>query len=156
MDILAFNEHRIYGAVSVDAPEQFVSPFPGELFPCLIWDHDGRFDGAERTALIRRLLDAGCRFAVCGGENCEVWHDTIDEEYALRRLDVPQEPRDAEVLMTTWHQGDSPDEVASFFVYNMDLRNHQFRKYVVLHVGTSEAKQQLDDAVQRHARESAM
>jgi hypothetical protein len=151
MDILAENDDRIYGAVTIDRAAGFVSPFSGHLFPCLIWDHEGRFVDVERAAVAKALLEAGCRYAVCGGERCEAWHDAVDEEFVAEHLDDPEETQNAAHVMTTWHSGETPDEVAFFFVLNTNFDDHDFRRYLVLHVGSGPAKAHVDAAVRKYA-----
>jgi hypothetical protein len=128
-----------------------VSPFPGTLFPCLIWDHDGRFTEAKRLVVAQALLQAGCRYTVCGGENCEAWHDIVDMEYVMQHLDDSEEVREAMHVMTTWHDDESPDDVAFFFVLNTNFDYHDFQRYLVLHVGTGPLKEQVNAAVQKYA-----
>jgi hypothetical protein len=53
MDILVENEGKLYGAITIKRFDGFVSPFAGFEFLCLIWDHDGRFADAERSAVAR-------------------------------------------------------------------------------------------------------
>jgi hypothetical protein len=151
MDVLAENEGKIYRAIAVDGPGGFVSPFPGALFPCLIWDHEGRFTDADRSAVAKALLEAGCRYAVCGGESCEAWHDAVDTEFVRQHLADPEDVREAVHVMTTWHDGESPDDVAFFFVLNTDFDDHDFSRYLILHVGTGETTEQVDAAVRRYA-----
>jgi hypothetical protein len=114
--VLAETEGKIYGAIAIDGPEDLVPPFPDAVFPFLIWDHDGHFTDAQRSAVARTLLEAGCRFAVYGGQSCEAWHDAVDIEFMQKPLDDPEELLEAMHVMTTWHPGESPDDVASFFV----------------------------------------
>ena len=151
MIILAEKDAKIYGAITIDGPSDFAPPFAGILFPCLIWDHDGRFTDAQRAAVAKELLDAGCRYAVCAGQNCEVWHDAVDSELVRQDVDDPEKVREAMHVMTTWHAGESPDDVAFFFVLNTDFDEHEFTRYLVLHVGTSQAAEQVDAAVRRYA-----
>ncbi len=151
MNVLAENEGKTYGALAIHAPDDFVSPFPGALFPCMVWDHDGRFTEAERSEVAKRLLQAGCRYAVCGGHNCEAWHDAVDLAFVRQHVKDPDETRDAVHVMTTWHTDETPDDVAFFFVLNTNFDDHDFRRYLVLHVGDGRAKGEVDAAVRRHA-----
>ena len=151
MDVLAEKEGKIYGAIGIDGPEGFAPPFPGALFPCLIWDHEGRFRDWERSAVTRALLDAGCRYAVCGGKTSKAWHDAVDAEFVAQHLDDPDDVREAEHVMTTCHDGESPDDVAFFFVLNTNFDEHDFERYLVLHVGTGEKKTEVDAAVRKYA-----
>ena len=151
MDMLAENEDNIYKTVTINTPGDFTPPFADTLFPCLIWDHEGRFTDAERSVISKTLIEAGCRYAVCGGKNCEAWHDAVDAEDINRHRDDSCDVRENELVMTTWHDGESPDDVAYFFVLNTDFADHQFQRYLVLHVGNSEATKLVDAAVRKYA-----
>lgn len=69
--------------------------------------------------LLKRLLDAGCVYFVCAGRYSEELHDLVDDvivEIATRTgsdrvLDV----------MTTWHDADTAEEVAHFFLNLTDV-----------------------------------
>lgn len=151
MNVLAENEGKTYAVLAIEAPDDFVSPFPGALFPCMIWDHDGCFTETQRSEVAKRLLQAGCRYAVCGGQNCEEWHDAVDEEFVRLHLDDRDETLDAVHVMTTWHADETPDDVAFFFVLNTNLDDHDFNRYLVVHVGDSQTRGEVDAAVRRHA-----
>ena len=150
MDVLAENDCRVYARATIDRPEAFASPFSGDLFPCLIWDHDGRFTGPKRTAVAERLRQAGCRYTVCGGQNCEAWHDAVDAVFVEAHFGEPEHVRDTAFVMTSSHEGESPDDVAFFFVLNTNFEDHDFRRYLVLHVGMSPSQAEVDSAVQKH------
>jgi len=55
-------ESGIYGAITINDLDDFVSPFRSAQFPCLIWDHDGNFTNAERSAIAGALYEAGYRW----------------------------------------------------------------------------------------------
>ena len=151
MEILAENDGKLYGAISIDGPEGFASPYTGLPFPCLIWDHEGHFADAERSSVASALLEAGCRYVLCGGALCEAWHDAVDAEFVMKHLEDPDEVQAATLVMTTWHTGASPDEVAFQFVVNTDFDDLEFRHYLVLHVGSGPAKAQIDAAVRKYS-----
>ena len=151
MDILVENYGKLYGAITIDRFDGFKSPFAGILFPCLIWDHEGCFADAERSAVAKALLEAGCRYAVCGGKNCEAWHLAFDMEFVEVHLNDPDEVLDSVHVMTTQHDGESPDDVAFFFVLCTNFNDHEFRRYLVLHVGSGPAKAQVDATVRKYA-----
>lgn len=151
MEILAEHEGKVYGAITIGGPDDFVSPFRSSLFPCLIWDHGGSFTDAERSAIAKALLEAGCRNAVCGGKNCEAWEPAFDLEFVEAHLNDPDEVRDSVHVMTSSHDGESPDDVAFFFVLSTNFDDHEFRRYLVLHVGSGPAKAQVDAAIRKYA-----
>jgi hypothetical protein len=113
--------------------------------------HSERFTAAQRSEVANRSLQAGCRYAVCGGQSCEPWHDAVDEEFVRQHSDVPDESADAAHVMTTWHADESPDHVAFFFLLNTNFTEHDFKRFLVLHVGDGHAKGEVDAAVRRHA-----
>lgn len=151
MDVLAEKEGKIYRAVAIDAPNDFISPFSGLLFPCLIWDHDGGFSEAQREVVANRLLQAGCRYVVCGGQNCEAWHYAVDIEFVRQHSDDSEEVLEAVHVMSSWHTGESPDDVAFFFVLNTNFDYHDFVRFLVLHVGDCRTRKEVDAAVRRYA-----
>jgi hypothetical protein len=97
------------------------------------------------------LLEGGCRYAVCAGADCEAWHDAIDLEFVKLHSDDPEHVINTVHVMTTWHQGESPDDVAFFFVMNTNFDAHDFDRYLVLHLGTSAAVVKVDAAVRKYA-----
>jgi hypothetical protein len=82
MRVITESEGRTFVAVEIERPEEFVSPFPGELYPCLVWDHGSRFSDEDRLVLAQALLESGCRYAVCGGARCEDLHDAVNAAFA--------------------------------------------------------------------------
>jgi len=151
MNVLAERNGKTYGSVAIHTPGEFLSPFPGVLFPCLIWDHDGSLTETQRTEVARQLLQAGCRYAVCGGHNCEAWHDAVDVEFVRQHVDDSEATRDSEHVMTTWHDDESPDEVAFFFVLNTNFDDHDFAHLLIVHVGDGHTKAEVEAAVRRYA-----
>ena len=66
---------------------------------------------------------------------------------------VPGRYDEADHVMTTSHSDESPDDVAFFFVYNTNFDDHDFVRYLVLHIGVGETNDQLDRVVMKHAQE---
>jgi hypothetical protein len=68
---------------------------------------------ADQTMLEcgRRLLGRGLAYACCWGEDCERWHDAID----VGRLELHDDPTVDNVIMTTWHEGESLEDALYFF-----------------------------------------
>lgn len=151
MRVIAETEGRTYVALDIEWPDQFVSPFTGALFPCLIWDHGSRFSEEDRSVLARALLESGCRYAVCGGLGCEAWHDAVDIELVKKHLDDPEEVLEKIRVMTSWHNDESADDVGFFFVLNTNFDFHEFRQYVVLHVGSGQEVERVEAAVRKYA-----
>jgi hypothetical protein len=85
-------------------------PVPGPYFVCLLaWDAR-QASAAEIGAVARRLLAAGCVYAVCWGPDCERVHDAFDEEDLGRRPNGPW-------AMTTWHTDEPLSEAIWFALF---------------------------------------
>jgi hypothetical protein len=72
-------------------------------------------------------------------------------EFVAKHLDDPDEVREATHVMTTSHDGESPDDVAFFFVLSTNFDDHDFSRYLVLHIGSGPVKAQVDAAVRKYA-----
>ena len=151
MTVLAEKNGKTYVATTIEAPRQFAVPFGGESFPCLLWDHQGRSTSSDRSALSKALLASGCRYAVCAGADCEAWHDAIDMEFVRAHLDDPEHVVDEVHVMTTWHERESANDIAFFFVLNTNFDAHDFDRYLVLHIGASAARSEVEAAVRKYA-----
>jgi hypothetical protein len=151
METLAEHDGKTYHAITIERGDDFVSPFNGFAFPCLIWDHDSHFSQDERIAVASRLLAAGCRYVVCGGSDCSVWHDVVDLEWVREHLDEPDEVQAAAHVMTTWHTGQTPDDVAFFFVQLTNFDDHDFKRFLIVHVGSGGAVREVNTAVRKQA-----
>jgi hypothetical protein len=126
---------RRFFCQTIIRPVDFVVPFGGETYPCLLWVHTPSFAPEDRYVLADLVTESGCRYAVCAGNECEALHDDIDSAYIQPFTQQDPEAEDRALMMTTWHEGESPDEVAEFFVWNTNFDEHDFRDYLVLHVG---------------------
>ena len=71
--------------------------------------------------LVDKLLDSGCKYFVCAGEYSESLHDFIDDVILERSID--SELGRGISVMTTWHDTDTEEEVAEFFLYSTNVRN---------------------------------
>lgn len=122
----------------------------GEPFVCLIWDVAGSATGEERFVFGQKLVAAGCRYAVCGGHDGTFWDDAVDFAFVLSTLDVSDEERDARFIMTTWHDGESPEKVVWFAIHCARFDDLIFRKWLmVLRGGDEELRERFEMAIRR-------
>ncbi|NJA04225.1 hypothetical protein [Methylomonas sp. UP202] len=71
--------------------------------------------------LVKKLINLGCKCFVCAGTYSELLHDSIDNIISDMSIGGRQENyRD---IITSWHDTDSDDEVADFFLYSMNVSN---------------------------------
>jgi hypothetical protein len=144
----ASSSDRLIASVTIDPTETTCSPYGGAPFACLVWSHARDVPPEERARVASVLLEAGCRYVVCGGYDCEAWHDAFDEEIAVRSLDDPTAP----LVMTTWHEGESAEEVAEFFVNCTTIDGAPAAPLLVVNVGRGDSNAVIDGAVERALR----
>jgi hypothetical protein len=125
---------REFYIVVLNHPGAFELPFKKEAHPCLIWDTQGGWSDEERTSLTTALLDNEVRYAVCGGVDCERWHDELDEALVHRYLD-DERAADEHFVMTTWHTDEPPAEVAFFLAHSTNFEHYDFQRYVLVQLG---------------------
>jgi hypothetical protein len=125
---------REYFAITLERPKAFTLPFDHMPYPILIWDNRGGWSEDERSSFLQAVLDTDSRYAVCGGNGCERWHDDLDQVFIMRYLD-DETARDRHFLMTTWHTDQSPEEVAFYFAHNTVHEHHDFKRFLVVYVG---------------------
>jgi len=118
-------------------------------YPALVWNTTPGVKTEEIASVMRRLIANGCRYIVAAGAECERWHDIADEQFFAQ---FPTEPeRDANVVMTSWHAGESPEDVILFLVYGTNFEEHDFKEYLVLQFGDDDmVESQLNAAIARH------
>ena len=86
----------------INVPDEFVSPFGNREYVVLLVINRTDILYREQKALSEKLVNTGCRYAVCYGYECASWDDSIDYAYIFSdpNLSPPQE----RFVMTTWHE----------------------------------------------------
>ena len=110
-------------------------PFAGADFVVLIINNDDAISPDDQYALSLALVRAGCRYAVCIGHNCSTWDDSVD--YA--NIEVDPELSKERFVMTSWHENDTPDQIARFFLNCTTFGGNVFTNYLVLSVGRDDS-----------------
>ena len=110
-------------------------PFGGTDFVVLIINNDPHISSSDQYALSLALVRSGCRYAVCIGHNCSTWDDSVDWAY----LEVDPDASDETFVMTTWHENDTPDEIAHFFLNCTTFDDNVFTNFLILSVGQNDS-----------------
>jgi len=150
VELIAERGRERYERIIIPHADGFAPPYAGAC-TCLLWDARGHASDGERARLARKLVDSGRAYTVCGGAECEAWHDAVDE--AL----IGPEPESAEPddlgMMTTWHDGESASEVAAFFVHAAVLPGGAPSHHLVLLIGDdADRREELAAAVRESLR----
>lgn len=64
----------------------------------------------EIAKFARKLIDNGCAYFCCWGDDCERVHDIFDEEWVGNGFDNTSN----DTIMTTWHADDTLEEFVEF------------------------------------------
>jgi hypothetical protein len=92
----------------------------------------------EQMNISKFIVNNGCRYAVCYGNKCESWDDSIDYAY-LERKDYKLN-NDQDLVMTTWHEKERIEEVL-FYFFNLTVIDNWFpQKYVLLDISNDEGR----------------
>lgn len=108
--------------------------FGNSPFVCMLWNNREDF---VSPALIEQLLKQNCKYFVAGGENCEEWHDCADEV----QID--------EHVVTTWHKGQSLEEVVYFALNSTDFGNYEFDRFLFVQVGKKFSMDELRGIIEK-------
>ena len=108
--------------------------FDGADFVVLIINNDPEISADDQYALSLALVRLGCRYAVCIGHNCSTWDDSVD--YA--NMEVDPELSDSKFVMTTWHENDTPDQIANFILNCTTFEDKEFTNFQILSVGQND------------------
>ena len=93
----------------------FQVPSGLEAFRCLILI-EREISVDDRNTISRELVDRGCLYAMAWGLDCSLWDDSID--FANIDKFDPEGIPDGQFVMTTWHDGETLEEVLFFARFN--------------------------------------
>ena len=102
----------------------------------------------SRYKISNDLIEANCRFAVCAGSDCSNRDDSIDMAYISS--DENYDPPDETMVMTSWHDNETVNDIMFFGLNITNFDYHDFKKYVVLFIGTKEGlKEEIEKAIKK-------
>jgi len=90
----------------------------------------------------RTLIESGCIYALTWGQDCEAWHDAINDAYleATNYEDVPEEQQ----VLTTWHEDEELEEVFWFARHRAVHPAHELRDTLILHIADAPRREELE------------
>ena len=90
----------------------------------------------------RTLIESGCLYALCWGQDCEAWHDAIDDAYleATNYEDVPEDKQ----VVSTWHEDEDLEEVFWFARHRAVHPAHELRETLILHIADAPRREELE------------
>ncbi len=136
--------------LTIKEPSDFRLPFQQKPYPCLIWANE-ETSSDFKVELVSKLIEMDCRYIVAAGKECGQWHDAGD--VASLESDESYAPPDERFVMTSWHQDETPDEVAFFFALNTSFNDHYFQDFLIVLVGQNrQVESALLDAMRKFFR----
>lgn len=126
-------ENRRLWLLDLERPYRFVSPFDGHEFAVLIVAQDATITPDEQMELSEQLVHQGCRYALAMGIDASSWDTSLDLAYI--QSDPLLEPPDDKFLMTTWHDGEPPEDVAEWLILGTSFENFVPVNFLILSLG---------------------
>lgn len=120
----------------------------GGLHSVTIFIADPDVTPPEQSGLCDELVALRPYWAICGGHDCERWHDMLDESLVslfAPSYDVP----DDRLILTTWHTGASVQEVMDFTLLSMvGMEEGPCRRAIlIIGDGDTEMRREVDAAL---------
>lgn len=122
-------------SLTIRKASEFDLPLPQHPYPCLIWS-EMETSSDFKLELSKKLIKTDCRYIVAGGIECSLWDDAGDFAFIASNDDY--DPPDEQFVMTSWHEGESLVEVVRFFALNTNFDRHDFRHFLIVHIGESQ------------------
>jgi hypothetical protein len=94
-----------------------------------------------RTLVCDWLVRSGCRYALAWGQECEIWHDSVDRAN-LTRFDFAEIPDD-EFVMTTWHDDEPLSEAFWFSQFCTSHPTFDLDRTIIVHISTTAREAEL-------------
>ena len=133
MELLATRDKKQIWFHELSRPYRLDAHFPGELYVCILFANDETITKEEQAAVSEQLVRTGCRYAVCAGHECSSWDDSVD--FAYLSTNEHFSPPDETFVMTSWHDGDSVEDVVLHGLMCTMFDDHEFTRYLVLFIG---------------------
>lgn len=152
MELLRAYKQTEVWFLELNPPCTFAPNFDTD-FALMLWANEPAASKETRNAICDQIARSNCYYAVCGGESCEIWHDTIDE--CCVAADPNFSPPDSRFMMSTWHENDSVTEVlwvslnCTPYVEARGPRPNVHRILVVFVGANAGAKEELQSALEK-------
>lgn len=136
MERLVYNKNKEIWFEQLEQPYHFHAPFYGIAYVCILFNNDPFITNHDQQTISEQLVQSGCRYAVCAGKDCSTWDDSID--YAYLATDKDYNPSPETLVMTTWHDQETPEEVIDFGLHQTNFKADIAEKYLILSIGIDE------------------
>lgn len=98
------------------------------------------------SSIANWLVYSGCRYAVCAGLNCSEWTDAIDS------ADIIRDPTAKNLIMTTWHENETVEDIVWFWLNLTDFEGINFENYLALLLGDSNTvEEKIQEAIKNNS-----
>ena len=78
------------------------------------------------------LVDCGCKYMMAWGSDCSLWDDAVDFA-CIEKHNYETTPNN-EIVMTTWHENSTLEEVFFYAKNFASHEHHTFENFLVLHI----------------------
>lgn len=116
-------------------------------FACLLYSNQDDATSDEMMSVANWLISSGCRYVVCAGSKCSEWHDIVDT------VDIIRDPDTQNLVMTTWHENETVEDVVWFWLNLTDFEDIAFENYLALLIGDSKT---IEEKVQKAIKNNSL
>lgn len=109
--------------------------------------------GDWRDLVCRRLVEAGCLYAVAWGVDCDLWHDSVD--WAALKADGFGDIPEERFVMTTWHEDETLAEALWFAAHAAVHPTVELVRTVLIDIGPEDRREQMLEAWETARLEAA-
>ena len=129
--------------VSIPSPAEFCVPAIERPFRCVILQ-ERVVSADERWDISQKIVEAGCLYMMAWGQEGTLWDDSVDHASLARFLPATEVPDDA-LVMTTWHDKDTLEDLMFFAKYTaaQTYTDLPLRSLLILDLGPREREPEL-------------
>lgn len=133
MRLISQQGNRRFWFLRLDPPyDKAIAGF-GAPFVTIVVACDPRITPGEQVGISMQLVANDCRYVLAWGINSSTWDDSVD--MAFIGSDPEFNPPVERLVMTTWHDDETIDDVVSFALLNTSFGLHGFSDFLALMSG---------------------
>lgn len=135
MRLISKQGDRRFWFLRLDPPYDTAIPGFGSPFVTIVVACDPTLMPDKQADISTQLVAKDCRYVLAWGIDSSSWDDSVD--MAFIATDPEFNPPNDRMVMTTWHDNETIDDVVWFALMNTNFDCHKFHDYLALMIGDS-------------------
>lgn len=133
MKLISQQGDRRFWLLRLEPPYETRLPRFGAPFVAIFVACDSSLTPEQQANLSAQLVAMDCRYMLAWGTNASSWDDSVD--MAFLHTDPNFDPPSDRLVMTTWHDNETIQDVVWFALTNTNFDAHDFHDYLALMIG---------------------